>query len=117
VYCNYSCGGPKLQTQGWKISPELPRWMMGEAPAGPGFPKQGDRTSFCLPHAHSTYLDVYTPLGEQSRVGHCPTRRCLAGGWLNCGTSTPWNATQQGKGASYGCIQQLGWVSRALCWV
>lgn len=37
--------------------------------------------------------------------------------WINCCTSTPWNATQQQKGTNHWFKKPLGWISRELWWV
>lgn len=37
--------------------------------------------------------------------------------WTNCGTATPRSTRQQRKGTDSGHAPQLGWISRAICWV
>lgn len=35
----------------------------------------------------------------------------------NCGTSIPWNTTQQCKRINYRCTHQFRWIWRDLCWM
>ena len=67
-------------------------------------------------HINNLYTSVqgsFICISQKKKKPQTPTIDKL----LNCGTSTPWNTSQQYTGMNCWYIQQLGWIARVLGWV